>query len=100
MAIGADNIALRGLSEQVTATPQRGAPPGEHERLLARIPVIEVHLVRREAAATVRTRHVTELAEERNDGVLTTPHPVDLALAVSGVVGGVGRTLVPFPSHA
>lgn len=62
MAVRADNVALRGLNEELGAALQLRLR--EREALLAGISVVEVHLHRMEPTTAVDARVVTQRAQE------------------------------------
>jgi len=100
MAVRADDIAFGCLDQELLAILERGAALQEVERLLDRIPMVEVHLMARKSTAAIDARDLAKLPEERSRGVLSTSHPLDLARPVRRVIANVRRPLVPLGRHA
>lgn len=100
VAVGAHDVALSDLRQQPLARHQHGAGTGHLKGLLRGIAMVEVHLVRLEAAATVRARDATQLTQELEGRGLARTDALDLLRAVPCVVGDVERPLATSCCHA
>src|SRR6476661_3498493 len=100
MAVCAHDVAFRELGEQLCSILQPSAGGAQVEALLARVAVVEVHLMPGETAGTVGAGHVPKLPEELDRRELSSADPLDLAFAIRRVVGDVVVPLVWAPRHA
>jgi len=100
MAIDANDVAFRSFGQDLLAVLERGATGAKVERLLARVAMIEVHLVRREPTATVMTGNSSELSQECRRRLLPAPDPLDFALAIGRVIANIRRALVARSRHS
>jgi hypothetical protein len=94
MAVRADDIAFRDFGEEHAAILERSVAGIDGECLQTRLTMVEIHLRRMEDAAAVSTWDGLQLPQILGRRALTTRNPLDLALAVRGVIGNVERPLV------
>jgi hypothetical protein len=94
MADGADDVALGDLGFQDISRGQHGPAARQLKGLCRGVPMIEVHLIRRERAPAVSARLRSEVAEKREGRLLASRDPSDLAFLVDPVVAPVGVTLI------
>jgi hypothetical protein len=100
MAIRTDDIALGCFGQELLSILERGAALQGVERLLDRIPMVEVHLVAGESTTAIGARPFAKLSKERRGSVLATANSRDLALAIRRVIANVGGALVTPRGHA
>jgi hypothetical protein len=100
MAIRTHHIALGGLGKDLLAALESCATGAQVEFLLSRIPMVEVHLVSREAPAAIEARHLTKLTQKLRRGRLTPGDAFDLLLPIRPVIRNVSGPLIPLRWHA
>ncbi|MBI3751575.1 MAG: hypothetical protein HY263_07975 [Chloroflexi bacterium] len=98
VAIRAHDVALGHFNEERLAALELLAR--DREPLLARVPMVEVHLKWKETTTTVGARTITKLANELDRGCLPAPDARDLALSVRGVPTNVSGAAIAFRGHA
>jgi hypothetical protein len=89
VAIGADDVAFRGLSQQLLEILECSPPRTQDEGLRRGVAMVKVHLVRLESAATISARHVPQRSQERCRGVLPTADASDFLVPIGDVVADV-----------
>jgi hypothetical protein len=70
MAVGADDVALRGLGEERRHRPQHRAARTEPKAFARPVPMVEVHLVRSELEPAVDTRSLPTFPQELDRAAL------------------------------
>lgn len=86
MAIRADDVAFLDFDQQTVASHEHRARRRHVEPFLARVAMVEVHLMRFEAAAAVLAGHPPQLAKEFEGRALARHDPLDLFRAIPLVV--------------
>ena len=95
VTVGADDVALRDLIHEVLSVLEKGTPCCQLERLRVRVPMVEVHHVRREHAATIEARDLAQLAKPGECLPLARRNPQDFGVAIVRLVRDVQCTLIP-----
>ena len=98
VAVGTDRVALANFLVQGGAL-QHDCPGSDSEGLERRVPMVEVHLVRRKYAVAVCTRRGSELAQVGYGRSLAALNSLDLTISFPPVVRDVGGALAPALRH-
>lgn len=99
VAVAADHVAFRDLSQQVLATLRDAVSARDQERLRRRVTVIEVHDMRRVPLAAVSARNAAQLSEPLERRCLSRADTLDLLVTMGCVVADVVWPLRPCTGH-
>ena len=93
MAVGADDVTLRGFFEECRRWAQHRASRRQSKALGRPFSMVEVHLVRSEYRTAVSAWALPQLAQEFDGPVLSGTDTIDLEGAVPFVVADIRRPL-------
>lgn len=93
MAVGADDVTLRDLVEDLLARSEQRRPR-DVEAFFRWVSMIEVHGVRRKGTSAVCACNTAQISQPMESGLLPTPDSLDFLRAIPRVVGDVVWTLI------
>ncbi len=93
MAVGANDIALIDLDQQLRPSHEHGSPFGQSECLEAGIAMVEIHLEWRQDRTAIGAWHMPEIAEKGQRRGLPRANAFRLATPIASVVRNIGHAL-------
>jgi len=99
VTVRTNDVAFRNFGEKNLSTLQKDFACGEGERLRFGIPVVEIHDPRRKDPSAVRARPTSQVTKKLERCGLAPFDPLDLFLAMLGVIEDVVETLIVRSPH-